>query len=60
MKIKLTFLLFMVFISLKAQESISGVTTDATGQPLPGVNVLVKGTATGAVSDFDGNYSIRG
>ena len=49
----------MVFMSLKSQESISGLTTDATGQPLPGVNVLVKGTATGAVSDFDGNYTIK-
>ena len=59
MKIKLVFLLSLVFISLKAQEPISGVVSDGTGQPLPGVNVLVKGTTTGAVSDFDGIYTIN-
>ena len=38
--------------------SVSGTVTDATG-PLPGVNVAVKGTNIGAVTDFDGNYSIN-
>ena len=39
------------------QQSIIGTVSDANG-PLPGVNVQVKGTSTGAVTDFDGNYSI--
>lgn len=39
------------------QQNITGVVTDANG-PLPGVNVQIKGTAIGAVTDFDGNYSI--
>lgn len=38
--------------------SVSGTVSDATG-PLPGVNVAVKGTNIGAVTDFDGNYSIN-
>lgn len=40
-----------------AQISVSGTVSDATG-PLPGVNVLVKGTSNGAQTDFDGNYSL--
>lgn len=38
-------------------QSVTGTVTDASG-PLPGVNVLVKGTTIGTVTDFDGNYTI--
>ncbi|WP_055435685.1 alpha-2-macroglobulin family protein [Lacinutrix algicola] len=38
--------------------NISGVILDNDGLPLPGVNVLVKGTTRGSTSDFDGFYSI--
>jgi len=38
-------------------QSVTGTVSDASG-PLPGVNVLVKGTSTGTVTDFDGNYTI--
>jgi len=41
-----------------SQNTISGTVTDATGMPLPGANVLEKGTANGIQTDFDGNYSI--
>src|SRR5690554_5848712 len=40
-------------------KSISGTISDGTS-PLPGVNILVKGTAQGVVSDFDGNFSLDG
>ena len=40
------------------QQSVSGTVTDADGAPLPGANVLEKGTANGTQSDFDGNFSI--
>lgn len=41
-------------------QTVSGTITDATdGSSLPGVNVIIKGTSTGASSDFDGNYSIE-
>ncbi|SFD27164.1 SusC/RagA family TonB-linked outer membrane protein [Algibacter pectinivorans] len=46
-------------ISLEAQERITGTVAGADGLPLPGVNVLQKGTRKGAVTDFDGNYSIQ-
>ena len=40
-------------------KTISGtVVDDATGQPIPGANVIVKGTKKGAVTDFDGNFTI--
>ena len=55
----LTLLLaFVVQLSFAQQKTISGTVTDDTGMPLPGVNILVKGTNTGTQSDFDGNYSI--
>ncbi len=54
----LLLLLFFSIVSLQAQQIISGTVTDETGQPLPGVSVLVKGTNTGTVADFDGNYTI--
>ena len=40
------------------QSTITGVVTDENGSPLPGASVVVQGTTIGAVSDFDGNYSI--
>ncbi|WNH11084.1 SusC/RagA family TonB-linked outer membrane protein [Thalassobellus suaedae] len=40
-------------------ETISGIVTDKEGQPIPGVSVIVKGTTTGAATDFDGNYSVK-
>lgn len=39
-------------------KSVSGTVTDAEGVPLPGVTVIVKGTTSGTVTDFDGNYTI--
>ncbi|GHA25691.1 SusC/RagA family TonB-linked outer membrane protein [Salinimicrobium marinum] len=43
---------------MSAQETITGTVTDATG-PLPGVNVVLEGTSTGTVTDFDGNYVLE-
>jgi len=40
------------------QSTISGTVTDADGAPLPGANILVKGTTNGTQTDFDGNYII--
>jgi TonB-dependent SusC/RagA subfamily outer membrane receptor len=38
---------------------VSGTVTEETGSPLPGVNVVVKGTSAGTVTDSDGKYSIN-
>ncbi|MEO9892242.1 TonB-dependent receptor [Aurantibacter sp.] len=40
------------------QFSISGKVTDDNGQPLPGANIIEKGTTNGTQTDFDGNYTI--
>ena len=39
-------------------QTVTGTVSDATG-PLPGVNVLVKGTTNGTQTDFDGNYTLN-
>ncbi|QCW99483.1 TonB-dependent receptor [Aggregatimonas sangjinii] len=41
------------------QSVITGTVTDEAGVPLPGANVIEKGTTNGVVTDFDGNYSIE-
>ena len=55
----LTLLLaFVVQLTFAQEKTISGTVSDDTGLPLPGVNIVVKGTSNGTQSDFDGNYSI--
>lgn len=47
------------FSATWAQRSVTGsVTAEEDGTPVPGVNVIVKGTAAGTVTDIDGNYQI--
>ncbi len=49
----------MMYTSGYAQNKvIKGKITDASGLPLPGANVLIKGTQKGTDSDFDGKYSL--
>jgi len=40
------------------QKSISGKVTDSSGQPLPGVTVVIKGTTQGTITDVEGKYTI--
>jgi TonB-linked SusC/RagA family outer membrane protein len=52
-------LLFLSFASLGQEKTISGRITDAeTGEPLPGVSILIKGTTQGTSSDNDGDYRL--
>lgn len=53
------FLALVVQVVLAQEKTITGVVTDSDGLPLPGVNILVKGTSNGTQTDFDGNYSIN-
>ncbi len=41
------------------QSTITGTVLDESGQPLPGANVVEKGTTNGTQTDFDGNYSLN-
>jgi len=43
---------------ISQQNTVTGIISDANGEPLPGVDVIVKGTLNGVSSDFNGNYSI--
>lgn len=53
------FIALLVQISFAQDRVVSGVVSDNSGLPLPGVNVLVKGTNLGTQTDFDGKYSIK-
>ncbi len=46
-------------VQVHAQRTVSGKVTDDTGEALPGVNVVIKGTTTGATTDLDGNYRLQ-
>lgn len=54
---KILTLFFFVCAGAQSRD-ISGVVQDNSGFPIPGVNVLVKNTTKGAVTDFDGNFKI--
>jgi len=41
-----------------AQTTVKGKVVDDSGQPLPGANIIVVGTTSGTITDFDGNYSL--
>ncbi|MFC6876787.1 TonB-dependent receptor [Flavobacterium myungsuense] len=57
---KVTLLLFLLQISfLFAQKEVVGRVVDEAGSPLPGVNVLEKGTSNGTSTDFDGIYKLK-
>ena len=57
-KILFIFLIFPFFI-LAQSKNVSGTVNDENGTPLPGATVQLKGSDTvGAITDFDGNFSI--
>ncbi|WP_179333597.1 SusC/RagA family TonB-linked outer membrane protein [Winogradskyella costae] len=56
----LLFCLIMLPATLMAQSTVTGTVTDkANAMPLPGVNVIIKGTTKGTATDFDGKYSLE-
>lgn len=60
-KVFLALVLCMVvqFNVFAQQIAVTGKVTDSTNEGMPGVNVQIKGTTTGTITDFDGNYSIQ-
>ena len=63
MKKKCTWLFMLLLTGVTwayaQQKTVTGNVTDEGGVPLPGVNILIKGTTTGIQTDFDGNYAIQ-
>ncbi len=58
-KVLITMLMMTLVHLVSAQRTITGVVSDAeSGEPLIGASVLVKGTATGTITDFDGSYTL--
>lgn len=57
MKQKLVLLFLFNTVFIFAQQ-ITGIVKDNTGTPLPGVNILEKGTTNGVITDIDGSYKI--
>ena len=55
------FLLCVMFTAtaFAQQKTIKGTVVDVTGEPLIGVNVAVKGTTIGIITDIDGNYTLE-
>ena len=54
------FVMFLLSSTLAfAQNRVTGTVKDKTGMPLPGVNVLEKGTTNGSITDVDGKYIIN-
>tara|TARA_B100000809_G_scaffold264125_2_gene319105 strand:+ start:2076 stop:5162 length:3087 start_codon:yes stop_codon:yes gene_type:complete len=63
MKKNLRFILLTLFLVCSGviysqEKTVTGLVTDESNQPLPGVTVLLKGSSYGVSTDFDGNYSI--
>lgn len=57
-----TILFCVLFVpaTLLAQSTVTGTVTDGSNaMPLPGVNVIVKGTTNGTSTDFDGKYTLN-
>lgn len=55
----MTLFMSMLCLVVFAQtRSVSGTVIDSQGEPMIGVNVLVKGTTTGVITDLDGNYTV--
>ncbi|MGS2762636.1 SusC/RagA family TonB-linked outer membrane protein [Sinomicrobium sp. M5D2P9] len=54
-------ILFMAYTSMSWSQTreITGKVLDDLSEPLPGANIVVKGTRTGVVTDFDGNFKIE-
>ncbi|KRD63822.1 hypothetical protein ASE40_00275 [Flavobacterium sp. Root935] len=50
--------LFTVQLFFAQEKAVSGIVSDGSG-PIPGANVVVKGTSNGVQTDFDGKYKIK-
>lgn len=57
-RMKLAFLFVLLVCFASTAQEVTGTVYDDQNEPLPGASVLLKGTTTGVITDFDGNYSI--
>ena len=58
-RLMLTISLLLLSTLAFAQKTVTGTVVDATGEPIIGASVIVKGTTNGTVTDFDGNFTVQ-
>ena len=46
------------FAQQTSENTIQGVVTDANGEPIIGANIMIEGTTTGTITDFDGRFTL--
>lgn len=51
--------MLLFFCAAVQAQTVKGVVKDATGEPVIGATIMEKGTSNAAVTDFDGNFSIK-
>ena len=54
----LVFTLLSFSISAAAQQNVTGVVTDDLGEPIVGATIMIVGTTTGTITDYNGTYNI--
>ena len=59
MKTILKTLVLLFSVASFAQTTVKGTVNDNSGLPLPGANIIVVGTSSGVVTDFDGNFTLN-
>ncbi len=59
MRAYLSILAMLVCAGLFAQTNVSGKVVDGSNNPIPGVNIIVVGSSTGTITDFDGNFKLK-
>ena len=53
-------MMMLISVVTFAQRTVSGTVKDAaSGEPIPGATVLVKGSSNGTTTDMDGNYRLQ-
>lgn len=57
--LSISFFMFQFLLYAQDNTTVSGLVSDNLGSPLPGANVILKGTTNGIQTDFDGNYNLR-
>ena len=58
LSLSLAIMLMLASVAVAQDRTVTGTVSDETGSGMPGVNVLVKGTTNGTVTDVEGKYSL--
>lgn len=58
MKTVFNYLIALFCVASYSQVTISGAVADDSSQPIPGANVIILGTSSGMVTDFDGRFTL--